>query len=569
MPLLTLANAELAYGELPLLDRASFAMDAGERIGLIGRNGTGKSSLLGIIAGTVALDDGELRRNSGLRIAFVPQEPVVLFSEEIQKHKLEEYQHRFKLDPDTDPATMSGGERKRAALALAFAQEPDLLLLDEPTNHLDVDGILVLEGLVIKHPSVIVITHDRAFLDRIATRILELDRGLLKSFPGNFSKYQEQKEKDLATETVANRKFDRFWAQEEIWIRKGIAARRTRNEGRVTRLEHLREERAARRERTGKVKLAVGSAQRSGKIVAELENVSKSFDGNPVVKDLTAIISRGDRIGIIGPNGAGKTTLIKLILGTLEPDSGTVRLGTKIEVAYFDQMRDALDPEKTVAETIAPGSDWVELPTGRMHVMSYLGNFLFPPRRAQSPVRMLSGGERNRLLLARLFARPANVLVLDEPTNDLDIESLELLEAALQDYAGTLLLVSHDRAFLDNIVTQTIAAEGDGKWKEYVGGYSDWLRQRPSSGEKSSSKTEFQTREKKKAKLSYRESRELEALPKEIAALEAEQKVLGEKMHAPEYFKQPPDVLRDDQKRIAEIEELLLRKLERWELLEK
>jgi ATP-binding cassette subfamily F protein uup len=310
----------------------------------------------------------------------------------------------------------------------------------------------------------------------------------------------------------------------------------------------------------------VGSTQRSGKIVAELTEVSKAFGGNPIVKGLTTIVSRGDRIGIIGANGAGKTTLIKLILGTLEPDSGSVRLGTRIEPAYFDQMREALDPEKTVAETIAPGSDWVELPGGRKHVMSYLGDFLFPPRRAQSPVRMLSGGERNRLLLARLFARPANVLVLDEPTNDLDIESLELLEAALQDYAGTLLLVSHDRAFLDNIVTQTIAAEGGGKWKEYVGGYSDWLRQRPVSGFQDAK--EKKTREKPRAKLSYKESRELEALPKEIAALEAEQQTLAARMHAPEYYKQPPDILRADQQRRGEIEQLLHRKLERWTALE-
>jgi ATP-binding cassette subfamily F protein uup len=568
MPLLTLANAELAYGELPLLDRASFAMEAGERIGLIGRNGTGKSSLLGIIAGKVALDDGELRRSSGLRIAYVPQEPESEVDPSVPQHRLEEFLHRLKVEPGTNPQTMSGGERKRAALALGFARQPDLLLLDEPTNHLDVDAILILENLLLRQSSSIVITHDRAFLDRVATRIIELDRGMLRSYPGNYTRFEELKAGELAAETVANRKFDRFWAQEEIWIRKGIEARRTRNEGRVTRLEHLREERAARRERTGRVKLAVGSAQRSGKLVAELENVSKAFGGNVVVKGASFIISRGDRIGIIGPNGAGKTTLIKLILGTLEPDSGTVRLGTKLEVAYFDQMRDALDPEKTVAETIAPGSDWVELPGGRKHVMSYLGDFLFPPRRAQSPVRMLSGGERNRLLLARLFARPANVLVLDEPTNDLDIESLELLEAALQDYAGTLLLVSHDRAFLDNIVTQTIAAEGDGTWKEYVGGYSDWLRQRPSSGDKTSSKTEFAVREKKKAKLSYRESRELEALPKEIAALEAEQQALSAKMHAPEYYKQPSDVLRADQQRLGEIDELLHNKLERWTALE-
>jgi ATP-binding cassette subfamily F protein uup len=570
MPLFTLADAELAYGDVPLLDRAAFSMDAGERIGLIGRNGTGKSSLLGIIAGRVALDDGELQKNAGLRIAYVEQEPTVLSSSNIKKHKLDEYLHRFKLDPGIKPETMSGGERKRAALALAFAQEPDLLLLDEPTNHLDVDGILVLENLLLKIPSAIVITHDRAFLDRVATRIVELDRGFLRSYPGNFSEYERRKTEQLATEAIANRKFDRFWAQEEAWIRKGIEARRTRNEGRVTRLEHLREERAARRERLGKVKLAIGAGQRSGKLVSELVDVSKSFDGKDfVIKNVNLIVSRGDRLGILGPNGAGKTTLLRLILGTLQPDSGTVRLGTKVEVAYFDQMRDALDPEKTVAETISPGSDFVELESGRKHVMSYLGDFLFPPRRAQSPVRMLSGGERNRLLLARLFARPANVLVLDEPTNDLDIESLELLEAALQDYSGTLLLVSHDRAFLDNVVTQTIAAEGGGKWKEYAGGYSDWLRQRtetrrprePSSG------TQVLP-EKKKSKLSYKESRELEALPKEIEALEAEQRALAAKTHAPEYYQQKPEVLRDDQKRLVDIEALLHEKLERWEALE-
>ena len=588
MPLLTLADAQLAYGELPLLDRASFAMEANERIGLIGRNGTGKSSLLGVIAGTVALDGGELRRSTGLRIAYVPQEPVLLPFSSIkesllaraavpQEHRLDEFLDRFKVNPAANPETASGGERKRAALALAFAQQPDLLLLDEPTNHLDVDAILILENLFSKQPSGIVITHDRAFLDRVATRILELDRGFLKSFPGNFSRYEAQKAQDLAAETVANRKFDRFWAQEETWIRKGIEARRTRNEGRVTRLEHLREERAARRERTGSVKLAVGSAQRSGKLVAELTDVSKSFSANnSIVKNLSLIISRGDRIGLIGPNGAGKTTLIKLILGTLEPDAGRVRLGTNLQPAYFDQMREALDPEKTVAETIAPGSDWVELPGGRSgtatrkHVIGYLGDFLFPPRRAQAPVRMLSGGERNRLLLARLFARPANVLVLDEPTNDLDIESLELLEAALQDYAGTLLLVSHDRTFLDNIVTQSIAAEGDGIWKEYVGGYSDWLRQRPSSAEveRGVLKNDFSVREKRKSKLSYKETRALESLPKEIAALEAEQRALAAKTHAPEYYKQAPDALREDQRRNGEIETLLREKLERWEALE-
>jgi ATP-binding cassette subfamily F protein uup len=576
MPLLTLAGAELAYGDLPLLDGTALTLESGERIGLIGRNGTGKSSLLGVIAGRIALDDGSLVRQDGLRIVYVPQEPTDFDTAGIEKHKLEEFQHRFGLDGDLDPATMSGGERKRAALAIAFAQSPDLLLLDEPTNHLDVDGILVLENLFLRVAAGIVITHDRTFLDRVTNRIVELDRGRLQSFAGNFSYYERKKAEQLAAESVANRKFDRFWQQEEVWIRKGIEARRTRNEGRVKRLEHLRDERAARRDRLGNVKLSLGAGQKSGKLVAELENVSKSFDEKTVIENLNLIVSRGDRIGIIGPNGAGKTTLINLILGRLEPDSGSVRLGTKIDAAYFDQLRAALDPEKTVAETIAPGSDYVDLPGGRKHVMSYLGDFLFPPRRAQSPVRMLSGGERNRLLLARLFARPANVLVLDEPTNDLDIESLELLEAALQDYQGTLLLVSHDRAFLDNVVTQTIAAEGGGKWKEYAGGYSDWVRQRKeANARRSPSPTVVPAKAgaqvfaaKKKAKLSYKETRELEALPKEIEALEAEQKALLAKLAAPDYYRQPPEALRADQQRAAEIERLLEQKLERWTALE-
>jgi ATP-binding cassette subfamily F protein uup len=569
MPLLTLADAELAYGDQPLLDGASLAIETGERIGLIGRNGTGKSSLLGVVAGRVALDDGELRRSDGLRIVHVPQEPVVAFPEGIEKHKLEEYLHRFGIDPGIDPATLSGGERKRAALAVAFAQSPGLLLLDEPTNHLDVDGILVLESLFLKLPAGIVITHDRAFLDRVTTRILELDRGRLSSFQGNYSFFERKKSEQLSAEAVAHRKFDRFWQQEEAWIRKGIEARRTRNEGRVKRLERLREERAARRERLGNVKLSLGAGRKSGKLVCELTQVGKSFDGRPIVRSLDLTVSRGDRIGIIGPNGAGKTTLLGLILGRLEPDAGQVRLGTNVEVAYFDQLRAQLDPERTVAETISPGSEYVELASGRKHVMSYLADFLFPPRRAQSPVRMLSGGERNRLLLARLFARPANVLVLDEPTNDLDIESLELLEAALQDYAGTLLLVSHDRAFLDNVVTQTIAPEGGGKWKEYAGGYSDWLRQRPSKETVVPAKAGTQVlREKKKTRLSYKETRELEALPKEIEALEAEQHALAAKMSDPAYFRQPPDILRADQKRVAEIEALLHAKLERWTALE-
>ena len=572
MPLLTLAGAELAYGDLPLLDGAEFVLEEGERIGLIGRNGTGKSSLLGVIAGTVALDDGILKRRDGLRIALVEQEPVLRPSISIRKsllagpdapqtHKLDEFLHRLGVDPDASPETASGGERKRAALALAFAIEPDLLLLDEPTNHLDLDAILILEDLLLKRPTSIVVTHDRAFLDRVATRIAELDRGRLFSWSGNFSSYEKAKEKQLASEAVARRKFDRFWAEEEAWIRKGIEARRTRNEGRVRRLERLREERAARRERLGRMKLAIGEGRRSGKLVCELQKVSKSFGGRAIVRDLDLILSRGDRLGLVGPNGAGKTTLLRLILGTLAPDSGTVRLGAHVRPAYFDQMREGLDPGKTLAESVEGAPK---------HAISYLSDFLFPPRRAQSPVRLLSGGERNRLLLARLFARPANVLVLDEPTNDLDIESLELLEAALQGYDGTILLVSHDRAFLDNVVTQTLAPEGDGKWKEYAGGYSDWLRQRslPSETETSRSRTPTPVRDKPRAKLTYRETRELEALPKEIEALEAEQKDLYARMHAPDYYRQPPERLRDDQRRTEEIERLLTEKLERWEALE-
>ena len=563
MALLTLNDAELAYGDLPLLDCASFALEERERIGLIGRNGTGKSSLLKAIAGSVALDDGQLKRKDGLQVVRVDQEPELPdFS--AKNHLQEKFLDLFRVRI-TD--SMSGGERKRAALAHALALEPDLLLLDEPTNHLDVDGIELLEGLLLKVPAAIVVTHDRAFLNRVATRIVELDRGVLRSYPGNFAAYERLKEAQLAAETVERRKFDKFWAQEEVWIRKGIEARRTRNEGRVRRLERLRDERAARRERSGSVKLAIGEGQRSGKLVSELTAVSKTFGEREIVKDLELIVSRGDRLGLVGPNGAGKTTVLKLILGTLEPDAGSIRLGANVQIAYFDQMREALDPDKTVVETISPGSDWIESGGARKHVMTYLGDFLFPARRAHSKVSMLSGGERNRLLLARLFARPANVLVLDEPTNDLDIDSLELLETALQDYAGTLLLVSHDRAFLDNVVTSVLAPLGGGLWKEYAGGWTDYVRQRPQAKEEVFLKKGI-SKPKPKAKLSYKESRELEALPREIEALEAEQKALHDRMHAPDYYRQPPDTLRADQARTTEIERLLEQKLERWTALE-
>ena len=508
-------------------------------------------------------------------MVFVPQEPAFPRRDPVltPNHKLEEFFDRLGIDPDLDPAKASGGERKRAALAAAFAQEPDVLLLDEPTNHLDIEGIVALENLLARQPAAIFVTHDRAFLDRVATRILELDRGRLLSFPGNFSAYEQRKSEQLALEAVVHEKFDKFWAQEEAWIRKGIEARRTRNEGRVRRLERLREERAARRERSGNVKLAIGEGQRSGKLVAELTGVSKAFGGRTLISELDLIVSRGDRIGLIGANGAGKTTLIKLILGQLEPDSGRVRIGANVAPAYFDQLREVLDDEKTVAETISPGSEWVDLPSGRKHVMSYLADFLFPPRRANSKVAMLSGGERNRLLLARLFARPANVLVLDEPTNDLDIESLELLEAALQDYSGTLLVVSHDRAFLDNVVTQTLAAQGGGIWKEYAGGYSDFVQQsqsQPAARKEGSPAPSAAAPkpEKNRVKLSYKETRELEALPAELETLEEEQKQLQARMHAADYYKQPPGVLRADRERETEITRLIDQKLDRWAALE-
>jgi len=589
MALLTLLDAQLAYGELPLLDRAAFSMEGGERIGLIGRNGTGKSSLLSVIAGRASLDAGEARLREGARAVLVEQEPALPHAPTLRaalllrghipsisderarwqaEARLTEYLHRFGLSEDLSPQAASGGEAKRAALALAFALEPDLLLLDEPTNHLDIGGIETLEGLLAKLPASIVVTHDRAFLDRVCTRILELDRGMLRSYAGNWSAYERLKADELAAEAVQQRKFDKFWKEEEAWIRKGIEARRTRNEGRVRRLERLREERAARRARLGAVKLSLSAGRRSGKLVAELAGVSKSFGERSVVKGLDLLVSRGDRLGLVGPNGAGKTTVLKLILGTLAPDSGTVRLGTNVVPAYFDQMREALDPEQTVAQTISPGSDWVELEGGRRHVMTYLGDFLFPPRRAASPVRMLSGGERNRLLLARLFARPANVLVLDEPTNDLDIESLELLEAALQDYSGTLLLVSHDRAFLDNVVTSVLAPEGGGKWKEYAGGYADWLRQRPAAAAEDKPAAKAPARDKARSKLSYKEQRELAALPAEIEALEAEQKALEEKMSAVDYYRLGAQELKRDRKRAEEIEQALTQKLERWESLE-
>ena len=596
MALFTLLNAHLAWGDLPLLDGAQLTIDPGERVGLIGRNGTGKSSLLSVLAGKTKLDDGELPFTAGLRTVFVEQEPLlpeaptVLESlaqrgrlQEISderevwrvRARIEEMLHRFDLDVNTDPAKASGGEKKRAALALALALEPDLLLLDEPTNHLDIRAIATLEELVNaqcrNQRSLIVITHDRQFLDNVSTRIVELDRGILRSYPGNFAAYENRKEEELAAEELARQRFDKFWAQEEVWIRKGIEARRTRNEGRVRRLVRLRKERSERRDRMGSIRLQIDAGEKSGKIVAEVENLSKSFGSKTVVRDLNFTLMRGDRLGLIGRNGAGKSTLIKLLLGQLQPDEGKVRLGTNLKIAYFDQLREQLDLTKTVAETISPGSDWVEIVGEKKHIVAYLGDFLFPPRRANVPVSSLSGGERNRLLLARLFALPANLLVLDEPTNDLDIDSLELLEQTLLNYPGTIILVSHDRRFLDNVVTEVLAPEGNGVWREYVGGYEDWLRQRPAPAEpapvKAAPKPVERTRQRT-LKLSFKETRDLEEIPTRLENLEAEQQALYEKMSGAEYHLLDVAEQKADAARSAEIEKETEELFERWEALE-
>ena len=596
---LTLQDAELAFGDQPLLDHADLTVADGERIGVIGRNGTGKSSLLRVIAGVDKLDDGSKTVMDGLGIAYVEQEPLLPTSPTIrdsliarakldlenddqlkwqQIARLEEYLHRFGLDADRPLDGASGGERKRAALALAFALNKDLLLLDEPTNHLDIEGILILEDLIKNQyrgsKSLMVITHDRAFLDSVSTRIIELDRGVLRSYPGNFEAYENRKEQELYAEDIARRKFDKFWAQEEVWIRKGIEARRTRNEGRVRRLERLREERAARRDRLGQINLNIDAGMKSGKIVAELEKVSLSFGDKVIVKDLNFKLLRGDRLGLVGHNGVGKSTLISLILGKRAPDSGTVKLGTNLQIAYFDQLRAQLDPNKTVAETISPGSEWIEIGGSKKHVMAYLGDFLFPPRRANVPVSNLSGGERNRLLLARLFALPANLLVLDEPTNDLDIDSLELLEQTLQTYPGTLILVSHDRRFLDNVVTEVLAPEGNGLWREYVGGYSDWQHYRPKTEpviKKEASVDKITSKKPKsvKRKLTYKENKELEALPEHLMQLESERDELISAMNAPDYYSSHSVLdIKTQTETLQNLETEITQSYQRWEELE-
>ncbi|MBN8443746.1 MAG: ATP-binding cassette domain-containing protein [Thauera sp.] len=633
MPLLSVENACLAFGHVDLLDHVSFQLDPGERVALIGRNGSGKSSLLRAVAGQATLDDGSVWRQSGLVTAYVPQEaefdlerdvfatvadglgvaarllvdyhaalvavveaasPEALARLDALQHAVEaaegwrlnqRVEHmlaRLGLAADATVSSLSGGGVKRVALARALVAEPDLLLLDEPTNHLDLDGILWLEELIRDfRGAVVVITHDRVFLDNISTRIIELDRGKLASYPGRFSDYQRRKAEELESEAKAAARFDKFLAQEEVWIRKGVEARRTRNEGRVRRLEALRVERAARRDRLGNVNLAVDRGEKSGQMVAELTHVTKRYGDRTVVRDFSTRIMRGDRIGFIGPNGAGKTTLLKLILGDIEPDEGSVRRGTRQAVAYFDQLRAQLDPELPLTEVISPGSDFVEIGGEKKHVIGYLGDFLFAPQRARSPVKSLSGGERNRLLLARLFARPANVMVLDEPTNDLDIETLDLLEELLAGYDGTLFLVSHDRAFLDNVVTQVIASEGDGRWGEYAGGYGDWQRVQAAravaqEAERSAQKRAAPAPRKaaepkpagRPAKMSFNDKRELEALPDRISTMEAEQAALHARLADPALYQQAPREVAQLKARLEALEGEIEAAMLRWEELE-
>ncbi|MET0506619.1 MAG: ATP-binding cassette domain-containing protein [Burkholderiaceae bacterium] len=635
--LITVLDGVLAFGDLPVLDGADLTISAGDRIGLIGRNGAGKSSLLAVLAGRIELDAGRVVRRDGLAIVAVEQEPLLPAAASLRESlairagldalaEADERQRwalaaaidrqldRYGLDGAADPVSLSGGERKRAAIALAFAHAPELLLLDEPTNHLDIDAIEQLERLCRDLPALVVITHDRRFLDAVANRIVELDRGRLHSFPGGYTAFEQARGEQLLAEAVARRRFDRFWTQEEAWIRQGVEARRTRNEGRVRRLQALRAERDARRERAGSLAIDIDPGERSGRLVCELQGVTKRIGDRTLVGGLDLTLARGDRLGLIGPNGAGKSTLIRLMVGEVEPDDGRIRRGTNLTLAYFDQLREQLDEDRSVAETISPGSDYVEIAGSRRHVMSYLSDFLFSPRQARSPVRALSGGERNRLLLARLFARPANWLIMDEPTNDLDLESIELLEATLQTYAGTLVMVSHDRAFLDNVVTSVLAAEGDGHWVELPGGYSDWQAWRERSGGTSGRSSRASAGPSAQAsaganaqagagpsarasagssaeatdgtsdapaagpidspaarrpaeRLSQKEARELQELPTIIETLEAEQHGLQAEMANADFFRQPIDRIREHQQRLVDCGSRLEAMMTRWEVL--
>ena len=631
MALLTLRDLSLAYGHVPLLDRVNGSVDKGDRIALIGRNGEGKSTLFRVLAGSQLADSGELQKQVGINIASmaqeVPQElqgsvlDVVLTGAGELAEMLVRYHHcdplsaefsrlheridagngwalesnarrliaRLELDPERDFAALSGGLKRRVLLARALLTEPDILLLDEPTNHLDVRSIEWLEQFLRDwNGTLIFITHDRSFLQALATRIWELDRGTLRDFPGDFQNYLRRKQEILHAEERGNAEFDKKLAAEEVWIRQGIKARRTRNEGRVRALKALREERAQRRERKGNVALTIQSAEKSGKIVIETENLTYAYasaDGSwpkTIVKDLNLLVERSDKIAILGDNGVGKTTLLRLLLGQLEPTAGSVRIGTKLEVAYFDQLRNALDEEKTVLDNVGEGADFLDINGERRHVLSYLQDFLFPPARSRSPVKALSGGERNRLLLAKLFTKPCNVLVLDEPTNDLDVETLELLEELLIDYKGTLLLISHDREFVDNVATSVIAFEDDGVVREYVGGYQDWLRQRPTrrdesrkdsgkptlSDNKSEANKPAVKAEPAKKKLSYKDQRELDLLPAKIEQLEAEQAALQQQLADPAIYRERASEAAALTSKLAALDAELQQAYARWEMLD-
>ena len=624
MPLVALDQVSVAFGHLPLLEDSTLRIERGERVSVVGRNGAGKSTLLRIISGEQPPDAGSVWTEPGLRLARLEQDVPIStdrtvfdvvadalgdLSELVARYhrtavqltedstpallqKLGRLQHeleradgwrieqrvelvlsRLELPADAHVDTLSGGWRRRVLLARALVAQPDVLLLDEPTNHLDLDAILWLETFLAEYPGAIVfVTHDRAFLQRVATRIVEIDRGQLTSWPGDYATFLRKKTEWLANEAVTQEKFDKRLAEEEAWLRQGVKARRTRNEGRVRALMAMREERAARRERPGEVRLQIESARPSGQMVLEAEDVAKAFGPKPVVRDFSARVVRGDRIGLIGPNGSGKTTLLRLLLGEMAPDRGEVRRGANVEIAYYDQQREQLDPERTVFDTLGDGNDTVTVDGRSRHVNAYLRDFLFPAERAQSPVRALSGGERNRLLLARLFARPANLLVLDEPTNDLDLETLELLEAQLAEWAGTLLLVSHDRAFLDNVVTSTFVFEGDGRVQEYVGGYADWLQQRPSLAAPADAPGEPAERAPRvrpvPKKLSYREQREFDELPARIEALEAEQRALGATIADPGFYKQSAATITAALDRSQAIERELVDLYARWDILD-
>jgi ATP-binding cassette subfamily F protein uup len=593
MPLLTLERVSIAYGHLPLLDEVALQIDARERVSIIGRNGTGKSTLLRILSGETAPDSGSVWRQPSLRVARLEQDVPLSAQRSVfevvaeghthhleedeswlREHHVELILSRLQLPADAIVDTLSGGWRRRVLLARALVGQPDLLLLDEPTNHLDIEAIQWLEGFLAEYEgAVMFVTHDRAFLQRLATRIIELDRGWLTSWPGNYATYLRRKEDALANEQVLAGKFDKKLAEEEAWLRQGIKARRTRNEGRVKALEAMRAERAARREQMGTVRLQVEQAEQSGKLVFEAKGISKGFGGAPIIRDFSTRVIRGDRIGLIGSNGAGKTTLLRMLLGELKPDEGEVRLGANVQIAYYDQQREQLDPDRTVFDTVGEGNDTVTSNGRTRHVHAYLRDFLFSDERARSPVKALSGGERNRLLLARLFTRPANVLVLDEPTNDLDLETLELLEEQLVEWPGTLLLVSHDRAFLDNVVTSTFVLEGDGRVREYVGGYEDWVRQRlaentskPVAGPVKALDEKPKTTKivARRMKLSFKDQRELDGLPAAIDALEQEQKAVAERIAGSDFYKESAENIRRTLARAEELQRELATAYTRW-----